>query len=253
MARIRTVKPEFWTDEHVAECSVGARLLFIATWNFADDHGGLDRSAKQLKAQAFPYDNIDCEPLVQELLNARLLIEYEAEGKKYLHIRGFRKHQKNEKPAAARFPVYSGATDSASGVPDVSGGATATSNGSTAPSSGSSLLLGRESKGRESPQPTAEASPRGPSRRISGKKPKTALPDGFALDGELREYAETHLPQVDVAALFESFCGKARAKSWVYADWRQAWQEFCRNCAPNSGHWAQGQYPKAGAAGVRWM
>lgn len=106
MARIRTVKPEYWTDERIGECSVSARLLFIASWNFADDHGGLDRSAKQLKAQAFPYDNIDCEPLVQELLDQRLLIEYEVDGKKYLHIKGFRTHQKVEKPARPRVPLY---------------------------------------------------------------------------------------------------------------------------------------------------
>jgi len=80
MARIRTVKPEFWTDRRVGECSPNARLLFIATWNFADDHGGLDRSAKQLKAQAFPYDDINCEPLVKELLDAGLLVEYEVAG-----------------------------------------------------------------------------------------------------------------------------------------------------------------------------
>jgi len=143
MARIRTVKPEFWTDERVGECSVSARLLFVATWNFADDHGGLDRSAKQLKAQAFPYDNVDCEPLVQELLSARLLVEYEVSGKKYLHIKGFRTHQKVEKPAKPRVPVY-----------DDSGGLTEdspTSNGSS---------LGREGKGVEGRvRPTASATP----------------------------------------------------------------------------------------------
>lgn len=85
---------------------MSARLLLIASLNFADDHGGLDRSAKQLKAQAFPYDDIDCEPLVQELLKAGLMIEYSANGKKYLHIKGFRKHQKVEKPAKPRIPVY---------------------------------------------------------------------------------------------------------------------------------------------------
>lgn len=106
MARIRTIKPEFWTDDRVGECSPSARLLFLASLNFADDHGGLDRSAKQLKAQAFPYDQIDCEPLVQELLKVGLLAEYEVSGKKYLHIIGFRKHQKVERPALPRYPVY---------------------------------------------------------------------------------------------------------------------------------------------------
>lgn len=106
MARIRTVKPDFWTDAKVGECSVSARLLLIASLNFADDYGGLDRSAKQLKAQAFPYDNIDCEPLVQELIRNGLFVEYEVDGRKYLHIKGFRKHQKVENPARPRIPVY---------------------------------------------------------------------------------------------------------------------------------------------------
>lgn len=106
MARIRTVKPDFWTDAAVGECSVSARLLLIASLNFADDYGGLDRSAKQLKAQAFPYDNIDCEPLVQELIRNGLFVEYEVNGRKYLHIKGFRKHQKVENPAKPRIPLY---------------------------------------------------------------------------------------------------------------------------------------------------
>lgn len=105
-SRIRTTKPEFWTDEKVSECSMSARLLFIASWNFADDKGGLERSAKQLKAKAFPYDDVDCEPLIQELLGAGLLIEYAANGKNYLHINGFLKHQKISHPSEPRVPVY---------------------------------------------------------------------------------------------------------------------------------------------------
>jgi hypothetical protein len=106
MARIRTVKPEFWTDERVGECSVSARLLLIASLNFADDHGGLERSSKQLKAQAFPYDAIDCEPLVLELIRQGLFIEYEVANRIYLHIKGFSKHQRVEKPAKPRIPLY---------------------------------------------------------------------------------------------------------------------------------------------------
>ena len=41
MARIRTIKLEFWEDEKLAKLPVHARLLFIGTWNFADDNGAL--------------------------------------------------------------------------------------------------------------------------------------------------------------------------------------------------------------------
>lgn len=122
---------------------MSARLLFVATWNFADDHGGLDRSAKQLKAQAFPYDNIDCEPLVQELLKVGLLVEYEVDGKKYLHIKGFRTHQKVEKPARPRVPLYEKKPTPPRVLPESS----PSSSGSSPVSSG--LFSGRESKGRE--------------------------------------------------------------------------------------------------------
>ena len=233
MARIRTVKPEFWSDERVGECSPTARLLFIGMWNFADDHGGIERSAKQLKAQVFPYDATDCEPLLQELMRVGLLIEYEAGGRKYLYINGFRKHQKVEKPARPRGPLYEDSPTPPRGLTDSS----PTSNGSS---------LGREGKGREEEAPAEPATP--PRKTSRARKPQTTLPADFELDSELREYAESKLPQVDAVALFEGFCGKARAKSWVYADWRQAWQEFCRNAAPNSGHWSSGQYPQKGQA-----
>lgn len=136
MARLRTIKPEYWTDERVGECSVSARLLFVATWNFADDHGGLDRSAKQLKAQAFPYDQVDCEPLIQELLHAGLLIEYEAGGKKYLHIKGFGTHQKVEKPARPRVPVYEENTTPPRVLPESSPRSSGSSLGSSSFGSG---------------------------------------------------------------------------------------------------------------------
>jgi len=106
VARIRTIKPEFWTDERIGEVSVSARLLLIGSLNFADDEGGLERSSKQLKAQIFPYDSIDCEPLVLELLRVGLFIEYEVADRKYLHIKGFSKHQKVENKAKPRIPVY---------------------------------------------------------------------------------------------------------------------------------------------------
>lgn len=88
------------------ECSLNARLLFIGTWSFADDFGNLERSPKQLKARVFPADNIDCEPLVLDLISNGLLIEYQVDGKKYLHIRGFRKHQVINRPGKPQCPPY---------------------------------------------------------------------------------------------------------------------------------------------------
>jgi hypothetical protein len=104
MARIRTIKPDFWTDEKLTECSMSARLLFIGSWNFADDNGNLEASAKQLKMKVFPADNIDCQPLLDELINHGILMEYSVNGKKYLHIKGFKKHQVINRPSNSNIP-----------------------------------------------------------------------------------------------------------------------------------------------------
>ena len=108
MARIRTIKPDFWTDEKLTECSISARLLFIGTWNFADDNGNLDRSAKQIKARVFPLEQLDCEPLLQELIAQGLLIEYSYEERLYLHIQGFNKHQLINRPSKPTCPLFDG-------------------------------------------------------------------------------------------------------------------------------------------------
>jgi hypothetical protein len=104
MARIRTIKPDFWTDEKLTECSMSARLLFIGSWNFADDNGNLEASAKQLKMKVFPADNIDCQPLLNELIAHGMLSEYSVNDKKYLHIKGFKKHQVINRPSNSNIP-----------------------------------------------------------------------------------------------------------------------------------------------------
>ena len=211
MARVRTVKPEFWTDRRVGECSVSARLLFIAALNFADDEGGLDRSAKQLKAQAFPYDNIDCEPLVQELLSVGLLIEYEVGGDKYLHIKNFRKHQRIDKPQKARIPVYENSENVPRTLPD--------------PSETIQRPKGREGKGIEGKKKEREA--RAPRSALA-----TRLPTDFGLTPERRAIAE--IEKSDPDREFATFTDHWRSASGANArkhDWDATWRNWCRRAA----------------------
>ena len=100
MARIRTIKPEFWTSEQIMECSAMARLLFIGIWNFCDDAGNHPMSPKTIKALVFPGDDITAlavEGLLAELVSNRLITIYEAASKQYLHVNGWH-HQKIDRP-----------------------------------------------------------------------------------------------------------------------------------------------------------
>lgn len=107
MARIRSIKPEFFTSEQLVECSTNARLLFVGLWCFCDDAGRHPASAKRLKMEVFPGDDdITTESvarLVTELSQAGLIIEYESQSRKYWWVTGWEKHQKIDRPTI-KFP-----------------------------------------------------------------------------------------------------------------------------------------------------
>jgi hypothetical protein len=122
MARIRTIKPEFWTSEQVAACSLTARLLFIGLWNFCDDGGIHPASYLRLKMEIFPADNFgtdQIQDLVKELISNKLIVEYEVENQKYWRVTGW-KHQKIEKPHKKYPPPHNNAQEIATDSSSVS-------------------------------------------------------------------------------------------------------------------------------------
>jgi len=107
MARIRSIKPEFWSSEQVMECSPIARLLFIGLWNFCDDAGRHPLATKQIKALIFPGDDIstsNVRELIDELSANGLLELYQIEDKEYFQVTGWQ-HQKIDRPQPARYPA----------------------------------------------------------------------------------------------------------------------------------------------------
>jgi hypothetical protein len=113
MARIRTIKPEFWTSSQVMSVSRSARLLFIGMWNFADDGGNQPANTKTIKAQVFPGDDLaepEINAMVSELLESGLLESYEVDYRWYWHIPTWRKHQRIDQ-ATYRYPNPSGVID----------------------------------------------------------------------------------------------------------------------------------------------
>ncbi|MCC8145061.1 MAG: hypothetical protein LIO93_01195, partial [Bacteroidales bacterium] len=96
MARIRTIKPEFWEDEKVANLPFAARLFFIGLWNHADDQGVFKDNPILLKSKIFPYDDIPVSEVsgwLSELEKANILIPVFYNNGKYYLIRTFKKHQ----------------------------------------------------------------------------------------------------------------------------------------------------------------
>ena len=99
MSRIRYLKPGFFCDEDLADCSPWARLLFAGLWTIADREGRLEDRPRRIRAKVFPYDDVNTDELLRELAQKRgendpLIIRYCIEGKRYICIPGWTNHQK---------------------------------------------------------------------------------------------------------------------------------------------------------------
>lgn len=90
MARIRTIKPEFFTSEDIVELEPLARLLYIALWCEADKEGRLAWKPKTFKMRYLPADDVDVDEICDALLDAGLVVLY---GDGLAYIPTFRRHQ----------------------------------------------------------------------------------------------------------------------------------------------------------------
>ncbi|WP_233854057.1 hypothetical protein [Paraburkholderia sp. HD33-4] len=80
MARIRTIKPEFFTSEDIVSLSMPARLLYIALWCEADREGRFLWKPRTFKMRYFPADDLDIFSICNELLEKGLVKLYRFDG-----------------------------------------------------------------------------------------------------------------------------------------------------------------------------
>ena len=90
MARIRTIKPEFFTSEDIVALGPWARLLYVALWCEADREGRMLWKPRTFKMRYFPADDIDVQGLCAELTSAGLVVLY---GDGLAYIPSFSRHQ----------------------------------------------------------------------------------------------------------------------------------------------------------------
>lgn len=111
MARIRSIKPDFFINEEIGRLPFEARLLFIGLWTIADREGRLAYRPLRIKAVLFPYDEVDVEGLTGELIAAGLVVPYEVDSVHYLLIPTFLKHQRphsTERESTLPAPLLNG-------------------------------------------------------------------------------------------------------------------------------------------------
>jgi len=134
MARIRTIKPEFFTSEDIVTLSLTGRLLYIALWCEADREGRMVWKPTTFKLRYMPGDNCDIQKVCQEIVDKRLVVLY---GDGYAYIPSFLSHQ------------HINPRESASQLPEPIASRSGTSRVGTRSARVSDVQVGREGKGKE--------------------------------------------------------------------------------------------------------
>lgn len=97
MARIRTVKPEFFRHEGIfaaeRETQLPLRVAFPGLWTAADREGRFRWLPRQLKLDCLPYDDVDFSRVLDALLTRGFVEKYTVDGQDYGWIPSWRRHQ----------------------------------------------------------------------------------------------------------------------------------------------------------------
>ena len=139
--RIRTIKPEFFLHEELAELSAFARLVFIGLWTVADRNGCLPDRPRRLKVTILPYDDdVSFDEILDQLAEHHFIERYSADnGELFIKITGFSDHQVIRKDE----PIYQNAEKR---------GRATEKRGRAADKRG--RALGKESKGKDQERST---------------------------------------------------------------------------------------------------
>jgi len=187
MARIRTIKPEFFTSDDICALAPLARLLYVGLWCEADREGRLVWTPGVLKRRYLPDDSCDIDALCAELA-ARGLVRLYGDGLAWIPT--FSRHQHvNVREAQSKLPSPCG---------EVAG----------------DLPQGREGKGEREGEGT------------DGTRAQPLAPDWKPAEDDLA-WAATARPDLDAAMLAaesERFRNHALANRRTAHRWGPAWR-----------------------------
>lgn len=109
MARIRTIKPEAFVSESLAEVSLTAERTFFGLLTQVDDSGRIRDNAAILHGAIWPlrpsHTTADVEEDLRQLEKQDLVCRYAGpDGKRYLHLPTFGTHQRISHPSPSKVP-----------------------------------------------------------------------------------------------------------------------------------------------------
>jgi hypothetical protein len=110
--RARNIKPGFFKNPDLADAGPAAQLLCIGLWCMADKEGRLKDQPRVIKAEVFPYYEIDVNRELTVIQRLGHIRRFEVGGIKVIEVINFRKHQSpHHTERGSELPEYDGVSD----------------------------------------------------------------------------------------------------------------------------------------------
>lgn len=247
MARIRTIKPEFFRHEGLQDLAAkeGAHvmLVFAGLWGHCDRAGRFEWRPRQLKLDILPFLEFDMGDALKVLEEAGFIQSYHVDGKMYGLIPSFADHQRfsgkeaqekekhpeppvKQRGSSERFPSGSQAID----IPVKQQGSTGEAPEKHVPAQEGKGVKEREGKGGRASAPlTREASsPSKPELNRELWPPSQPVPESWILgaEAERRRLGKPSIDLAVVAAKFTNHFGAAGNQRRTATEWEAKWMNF---------------------------
>ncbi len=219
MARIRTVKPEFFRHEGLQDleaANVGKypMMVFEALWGHCDKAGRFEWKPRQLKLDILPFLPFEMAETLELLAQAGFIQKYRVAGKEYGYIPSFTEHQRIsgkelQEPEKHPEPILNELNPECEAIEKQLG-------------STRDQLVEQEGKGREK-----EGKGDGVERATAKRLPADWVPSPEDI-----AYCRTERPDLDPSRVAESFRDYWHAEGGAKArkvDWSLTWKTWVRN------------------------
>ena len=268
--RIRTIKPEFWRSDDIAALSVEDRLLFIGLWSYVEDNGVGRDEPQLIQCDLYPLDtfteaSVRTHGGLMRLSQRGLITRYEGpDGRKYLQVNSWDKHQKINRPSKPRFPQYNAenctltegsvspqCTLTEGSLPEQGTGNREQGTGKHTPLAPSHEAEAAESASAEMATVAADAAPATASANTASKPSKARgarIPDGWQPDQALTDWTRANAPaaanSLEVERFRDYWTAQPGAKGRK-TDWAATWRNWARRCQEQAHGPQRGPAPRA--------
>lgn len=232
MARIRTIKPEFWKHEDLSALPEATHLLAAALLNYADDEGYFNANVALIKAECSPLrePSVSIHGSLTELSGIGYIrIGKTSDGKCFGQIIHFLDHQRVSHPTPSKISKLEILWEDSL---NPHGGLTEDSVKPPHTLHADSALNGKERKGMEG-KGTREDAPPAHTPEDSGRRLRQVPPSwepGLLLPGQARPQ-----PGVDVELELMNFRAHSFERPKRLEDFQGEWIKWLNGAKPRNG------------------